>query len=435
MTEKIHTTEIEKQKVILAAIERQKDNFEYIIEELENLAVANNLEVVGTLSQKLERPVSGTYFGSGKIEELAELVNATEATLVISNDDLTATQIRNLEKAIKKEGVRVVDRTALILDIFASRAQTKIAKLQVRLAQKQYQLPRLHTSLANELDQQGGAGGGSFTSRGAGETKLELSRRVIEDQIIKIKSELKLLLESSDIQRKQRDESGIPTVALVGYTNAGKSTWMNQMVTRFGEDNTENDKTVFEKDMLFATLDSTVRSIKLPNKRQILLSDTVGFVSNLPHNLVASFNSTLQEAINADLLVQVVDVSDEHYQDMMDTTEKTLNEIGAGNIPMILIYNKADKTELKFPDRNGETLTLSARNDDSVDLFVQTITEKLFGENEEVPLLLPFDRGDIVNILNKNAKIISTEYVDEGTKLLVELSPSEKEKYAEFQLN
>jgi GTP-binding protein HflX len=429
-----YETKPEIQKVILAAVEKQKDadTIDYTLEEFQNLAEANNLEVVGIITQKLDRPVSGTYFGSGKIEELSELVAATDATLVVSNDDLTATQIRNLEKLIG-HGIRVVDRTALILDIFATRAQTKVAKLQVRLAQKQYQLPRLHTSLANELDQQGGAGGGSFTSRGAGETKLELSRRVIEDQIIRIKRELKDVIEASGTQRKQRDASGLPRVALVGYTNAGKSTWMNKMIENYGVESENDDKTVFEKDMLFATLDSTVRAIKLPNKRQILLSDTVGFVSNLPHDLVASFHSTLEEAINADLLVQVVDVSDPHYKEMMDTTEQTLREIGADQVPMVVIYNKADKTEMSYPDRNGNTLTASARDEKSVLAFVELITQELFGKIVEVELLIPFDRGDIVSEINSKYNVLSTEYLENGTQLKVSLLPEEALKYNQFE--
>ncbi|MDR2661313.1 MAG: GTPase HflX [Lactobacillaceae bacterium] len=433
MSKQTQTTDTEIQKVVLVAVEKpnQKATFEYTIEEFKNLAIANNLEVTQVVTQKLDRPVSGTYFGSGKIEELKEVVQATESTLVISNDDLTATQIRNLEKLIG-ENILVVDRTALILDIFASRAKTKIAKLQVRLAQKQYQLPRLHTSLANELDQQGGAGGGSFTSRGAGETKLELSRRVIEEQISKMKIELKEILANSNTQRKQRDASGIPTVTLVGYTNAGKSTWMNRMIEKYTQSNSSEDKTVFEKDMLFATLDPTVRTLRLPNNRQILLSDTVGFVSNLPHDLIASFNSTLQEAVNADLLVQVVDISDPHYREMMETTEKTLIEIGADKVPMVTVFNKADRASIAFPSREGNTITASAFDSQSQEYFINLIIDKVFGQIEEITLLIPFSKGNIVNEINNSVKVLSQEFENEGTLLKTELTASEKEKYQEF---
>ncbi|AZZ60935.1 GTPase HflX [Oenococcus sp. UCMA 16435] len=434
MTAQLFNTEKTKEKVILTAIENQKNShdFDYAIEEFKNLALADNLEVADILTQKYDRPNAATYFGKGKVEELKELVIARDAQLVISNDDLTATQIRNLEKMIGA-GVRVVDRTGLILDIFAARAKTRIAKLQVRLAQKQYQLPRLHTSLANDLDQQAGAGGGSFTSRGSGETKLELNRRTIEDQISQIKTELKSLLASSTIQRKQRDNSGLKRVALVGYTNAGKSTWMNRIIEQYSQivDDLE-EKKVFEKDMLFATLDSTVRSVRLPNKRQFLLSDTVGFVSNLPHNLVASFQSTLEEASNADLLVQIVDISDPHYRDMLATTSKTLQQIGAKQIPMITIFNKADKAKLNYPERSGENLIASALDGKSLDAFIDLLNKKLFADLKEVELLIPFDQGSILSQLIQDNQVLRQEYNDKGTKIVVELPEAKIKRYEKF---
>lgn len=434
MTAQLFNTEKTKEKVILTAIENQKNShdFDYAIEEFKNLALADNLEVADILTQKYDRPNAATYFGKGKVEELKELVIARDAQLVISNDDLTATQIRNLEKMIGA-GVRVVDRTGLILDIFAARAKTRIAKLQVRLAQKQYQLPRLHTSLANDLDQQAGAGGGSFTSRGSGETKLELNRRTIEDQISQIKTELKSLLASSTIQRKQRDNSGLKRVALVGYTNAGKSTWMNRIIEQYSQivDDLE-EKKVFEKDMLFATLDSTVRSVRLPNKRQFLLSDTVGFVSNLLHNLVASFQSTLEEASNADLLVQIVDISDPHYRDMLATTSKTLQQIGAKQIPMITIFNKADKAKLNYPERSGENLIASALDGKSLDAFIDLLNKKLFADLKEVELLIPFDQGSILSQLIQDNQVLRQEYNDKGTKIVVELPEAKIKRYEKF---
>ncbi|MFT9266566.1 GTPase HflX [Oenococcus sp.] len=434
MAEQLFNTEQAKERVILVALENQKNSasFAYTIEEFKNLAAANNLNVVDVLTQKYDRPNAGTYFGKGKVTELKELVAAREAELVISNDDLTATQIRNLEKMIGG-GTRVVDRTALILDIFASRAKSKLAKLQIRLAQKQYQLPRLHTALANELDQQGGAGGGSFTSRGSGETKLELNRRTIEDQIAQIKAELKTLLSASTVQRSQRDHSGLKTVALVGYTNAGKSTWMNRMIEKYSESKEDiDDKKVFEKDMLFATLDATVRAIRLPNKRRFLLSDTVGFVSNLPHNLIASFQSTLDEAVHADLLVQIVDVSDPHYRDMMATTKSTLTAIGAEQIPMVTVFNKADKAGVTYPERSGEDLIASALDDNSLDAFIKLLDEKLFADFKTVELMIPFDQGAVVNqILNGN-NVLEQDFTAQGTRLRVELPAAQIETYQAF---
>lgn len=434
MTAQLFDTKKEQQKVILTAIENQQNssNFAYTIEEFKNLAAANDLQVVDVLTQKSDHPSAGTYFGKGKVTELKELVQAREAQLVISNDDLTATQIRNLEKLIGN-GVHVVDRTALILDIFAGRAKTKIAKLQVRLAQKQYQLPRLHTSLANELDQQGGAGGGSFTSRGSGETKLELNRRTIEEQIIQIKTELKTLLAASSTQRKQRDHSGLKTVALVGYTNAGKSSWMNRIIGKFAENTGDSDeKKVFEKDMLFATLDATVRAIRLPNKRRFLLSDTVGFVSNLPHNLVASFQSTLDEAAHADLLIQVVDVSDEHYHEMIATTKSTLKEISADQIPMITIFNKADKAGMTYPERNGEDLIASALDDKSLDALISLLDKRLFADLKTVDMLIPFDQGAVLNRIIQENQILKQDYEDQGTQITVELPETQVHEYQRF---
>ena len=261
---------------------------------------------------------------------------------MVINADLTPSQVRNLEE---QTDIQIIDRTGLILEIFGNRARSKEAKLQVKIAQLQYQLPRLRTSISNRLDQQAGAaagGGGGFTNRGAGETQLELNRRTIQDRISHAKHELKELNKDEVVRRSQRDKAGLPNVALVGYTNAGKSTTMNGLVKLFGKG---EDKQVFEKDMLFATLDTSIRQLTFPDNKQLLLSDTVGFVSDLPHNLINAFRSTLAEAANADLLIQVIDYADPHYKEMMATTEKTLKEIGVHDVPMIYAFNKADLTE------------------------------------------------------------------------------------------
>ncbi|MBC6910489.1 GTPase HflX, partial [Lactobacillus reuteri] len=247
---------------------------------------------------------------------------------IITNDELSPSQLRNLEEGT---GCRILDRTALILEIFATRAQTKEAKLQVQIAELQYRLPRLQTSASERLDQQTGGGSG-FTNRGAGETKLEMDRRTIQHQISHLRQELAAIAKSEQTKRKQRVKSAIPTAALVGYTNAGKSTIMNGLVRKYGA---AEEKTVFEKNMLFATLDTSVRQLTLPDQKRFLLSDTVGFVSKLPTHLVESFKSTLAEAANADLLIQVIDYSDPHYKEMMETTNETLKQIGINDIPMI----------------------------------------------------------------------------------------------------
>ncbi|ETA73672.1 GTP-binding protein [Ligilactobacillus equi DPC 6820] len=401
-------------RVVIAGIDNEIENFSYTMQELKALAQANYMKVVMEISQKLPKPVSGTYFGTGKAEEIKNAALASEAETVIVNDELTPTQIRNLEKLTD---LTVIDRTALILQIFASRARTKEAKLQVQIAQLQYQLPRLHTSSATKLDQQ--SAGGGYSNRGAGETKLELNRRVIEKRISHLKAQLKDIDKDHQIQRKQRDSSGIKTVALVGYTNAGKSTTMNGLLRLTGQ---EDDKQVFEKDMLFATLDTSVRKIHFKDNKEILLSDTVGFVSKLPHQLVKSFRSTLAEAAQADLLIQVIDGSDENARDMIATTEETLKEIGVTEIPMIYAYNKADLAGQSYPLLAGDSFTYSARDQASLEALIDLIKKEVFADYETHTYLIPFDQGRYVEALNQNAEILATEYLPEGTQITANLA-------------
>ncbi|MDR3240821.1 MAG: GTPase HflX [Lactobacillaceae bacterium] len=413
--------------VLLVGLDKNDPQFEYQMTELENLAEANNMVVVDRFTQKLERPIAGTYFGKGKVDELKEAVEYHQVDMVVANDELSPSQIRNLEE---KTGATVMDRTALILDIFASRAKTRLAKLQVEIAQLQYQLPRLRTSMNIRLDQQTGGGGGGFTSRGAGETKLETNRRTIEHQISMIKKEIAEIETDDQTRRAHRDKQSIKNVALVGYTNAGKSTFMNGLVKLFGEN---QDKTVFQADMLFATLETSVRKMNLPDNQSFLLSDTVGFVSKLPHNLVAAFRATLAEAAQADLLLQIVDFSDSHYPEMMETTAKTLQEVGVKDIPMLTIYNKADLREgTHFPDRDGETLTLSAQDPASLDLLVDVVRQHIFADFVDTTLLIPFDKGDLVSELNEQATVFGTEYVEKGTLLHVNLTPVQAQRFADY---
>ncbi|MDV7740245.1 GTPase HflX [Leuconostoc mesenteroides] len=418
-------------KVFLVGLTTNQGNLDYELEELANLAKANNLEPVETFTQKLERPNPSTYFGKGKVEELGEAVKTYDVDMIVVNDELTPSQIRNLEKTTD---ATVVDRTGLILEIFAQRAQTKVAKLQVQLARLQYQLPRLRTSMSISLDQQTGTGGAGFTSRGSGETKLEQSRQRITSQMVHVRQELADLDKSENTRSMQRHANNLPNVALVGYTNAGKSTLMNRLLMRFGvgADN-DDSKQVFEKDMLFATLNTTVRQLTLPDKRQFLLSDTVGFVSKLPHNLVAAFKSTLQEAANADLILHVVDVSDEHYKAMMETTEKTLTEIGVTGKPVITVYNKADRTELQYPDISGDNvITLSALDTNSQDALIDLIVKHIFNDSEIVTLHIPFDKGNIVAQLAAKHKFIEEQYDETGSWLTIELSEVERNFFQQY---
>lgn len=430
MTEQ-HINAQDPRKVFLVGLTTSQTNLTYELEELANLAKANNLVPVETFTQKLERPNPATYFGKGKVEELAEAAKTYEVDMIVANDELSPSQIRNLEKLTN---TTVLDRTGLILDIFAQRAQTKEAKLQVQLARLQYQLPRLRTSMSVSLDQQTGAGGGGFTSRGSGETKLEESRRRITSQMVRIRQELAELSKGTSTRSAKRTTNELANVALVGYTNAGKSTLMNRLLARFGVGaDTDDTKQVFEKDMLFATLTTTVRQLTLPDKKQFLLSDTVGFVSKLPHNLVSAFKSTLQEAANADLLLQIVDVSDEHYKDMMATTEKTLAEVGVTDVPMITVYNKADRTELVYPDVSGEnTITISALDPDSQDALIDLIKKQIFNDVQEVTLHIPFDQGAVQAKLAAKHTFSKEDYDETGTLITVELSESERKLYADY---
>ena len=417
------------ESVIIAGLNNSQSNFEYSMNELAELVKANNMEVKDRLVQNLDRPNSATYFGKGKVDELTETVRALDVHTIVTNDELSPSQIRNLEAAT---GARLLDRTALILEIFAKRAQSKEAKLQVEIAQLKYRLPRLRTSDNQSLDQQTGAGGGSFTNRGSGETKLEMNRRTIENSITHLRGELDEINKSAVTRRQQRIKNQMPMVALVGYTNAGKSTVMNGLVRKFGVD---EDKQVFEKDMLFATLDTSVRRLTLPDQKQFLLSDTVGFFSKLPHNLVESFKSTLAEASQADLLLQVIDYSDAHYKDMMETTADTLADIGIKDIPMINIFNKADKMEITYPTLEGDTqIVMSAIQPESLDMLTDLIKKSLFKDFVTTTLLIPFTEGSVVTYLNDNASVINTDYVAEGTQIEVELSAADYQRFAEYEL-
>lgn len=416
--------------VIIGGIENEQSNFDYTMEELANLAHADNMEVVGEIRQNIEKPVSATYFGKGKVEEIRERAAALDAEALIVNDELLPTQIRNLEE---DTGLDIIDRTALILDIFASRAHTRVAKLQVKIAQLQYQLPRIRTASINKMDQQtaGGNTGGGFTNRGTGETQIELNRRVIQKQISSLRKELKEVQRDTDTQRKKRQRSDLKSVALVGYTNAGKSTTMNNILDYL---DINDSKRVFEKDMLFATLDTYVRKITLPDKKAFILSDTVGFVSKLPHQLVEAFKSTLLEAAEADLLIQVIDVSDPNYRQMIKTTEKTLKEIGVDNIPMIYAFNKADKANIPYPTVEGNQFTYCARNQKSIEMLLSILKKELFKDYETHTFLIPFSEGQYVDLLNKNANIQSTEYQVDGTLITADVAPKLKKQLEKFEI-
>lgn len=417
-------TQIER--AVLVGVNTQKDeHFDYSMEELGSLAEAIEVKVVGEITQNLERVNSSHYIGTGKIDEIRNYYEEVNANLIIFNDELSPSQIRNLENGLE---CKVIDRTMLILDIFSRRARSKESRMQVELAQLQYMLPRL-IGLRASLGRQGGGTGGGLQNKGAGETKLELDRRVIEDQIAKLGRDLEAVQAQRKTQRKQRQRSGLPVVSLVGYTNAGKSTIMNALLERM---NVEVEKHVFEKDMLFATLDTSVRQVRLPDNKEFLLTDTVGFVGKLPHHLVKAFRSTLEEAKDANLLLQVVDVSHAEYRFMMDVTNETLSDIGVEDVPTINVFNKADLADLDYPKVSDNNIWLSAKNGQGLDELVDLIKETIFKQYITCKVLIPFDRGDVVSYLNDHANVKETTYDEEGTFMTVEMLHGDRERFEAF---
>lgn len=340
-----------KEKVIIVGIKTSRiSNADFVtdMEELEGLVEAAGGEVIISLTQNRNRPDAANYIGKGKLEELLHLVEELEPDLVVFDTELTPVQLRNLEDILN---IRVIDRTMLILDIFGQRARSKEGLLQVELAKLQYQLPRL-TGKGRELSRIGGGIG----ARGAGEQKLELDRRQIRKRIKDIKSQMEKAEKTRELHRKQRERAGLKVVSLIGYTNAGKSSLFNALCEIA---HPSGAKQVEAHDMLFQTLDTTTRKITLPSGQAFLLSDTVGFIKNLPHHLVAAFKSTLEEAVEADLLINVVDVSDQNYMEKILVVEEVLKELGADIDKVITVLNKADLLD-DIPAGEGE-LYISAR--------------------------------------------------------------------------
>lgn len=413
----------EEYTAILAGIQLRED-ISYSMEELAGLAEADGVTVAGQMIQSLERPNTATLIGKGKVEELAELCRNMEADMVIFNDELSGVQLRNLEEALE---VRVIDRTILILDIFADRAVSREGKLQVELAQLQYRMPRL-TGFGRSLSRLGGGIG----TRGPGEKKLETDRRHIAGRIDDIKAELARIGKTRQVQRSGREKSQIPVVALMGYTNSGKSAIMNRLL-QLSE---REDKTVSSQNMLFATLDTQHRKITLEQGSEFILIDTVGFVSRLPHSLVEAFKSTLEEVRYADLLVHVVDSSYENRDFYMEVTNKVIEQIGAGDKDQIVAYNKMDIAKSVPLDVSGhEAVYLSAKTGENINVLVEKIREKIFGGRVEMTLLIPYQRGDITSYLCENAQIFSMEYEEEGTLLHGKLEREDALRYGSFAVD
>ena len=411
-------------RAVLVGLQRDED-ISYSMEELKGLAEAAGVEVLGQMIQNLERPNTATLIGKGKVEELAEMVKNMEADTVIFNDELTGMQLRNLEDAV---GVRVIDRTILILDIFADRASSREGKLQVELAQLQYRMPRL-TGFGKSLSRLGGGIG----TRGPGDKKLETDRRHIEKRMYDIKAELDRIKNTRGVQRAKREKSEIPVVALVGYTNSGKSALMNRLMTLTEKD----EKTVFEKNMLFATLDTQQRSVTLDTNHQFILVDTVGFVSRLPHSLVNAFKATLEEVKHADLLIHVVDASYENHDFHIEVTNKVLEEIGAGDKEKIMVFNKIDLVEdpsSVLPVAGEDNIYISAKYGRNIDGLVDLIKSKIFKDLVRAKLLVPYSRGDISSYICEKAGVFEMEYKDSGTWFDVELKSADYQRLKEYEI-
>ncbi|MEK5248131.1 GTPase HflX [Bacillus sp. FSL R9-9530] len=414
------------QRAILVGVNLGKEaDFAYSMEELANLTEACDVEVIGQVTQNLQRVNPSHYIGKGKIEEVAAYVKEADANMVIFNDELSPSQIRNLEEDLD---CKVIDRTILILDIFAQRAKTKEAQLQVEVAHLQYMMPRL-IGLRESLGRQ--SGGVGTKNKGVGEKKLELDRRKIEEQIAALNKELEALVAQRQTQRKQRKKNEMPVVSLVGYTNAGKSTIMNTMLEIF---NGTVEKQVFEKDMLFATLETSVRNIDLPDNKSFLLTDTVGFVSKLPHHLVKAFRSTLEEVAEADLLIHVVDYSNPNYEQLIDITNETLKKIGVENIPTIYAYNKSDLVDVEIPKVQEDRVYLSAKKHVGIKELVEVVRSHIYKEYTKCEMLIPYDQGQVVSYFNNHAHVLSTSYENEGTKMVLECKTSDYEKYKRFSI-
>lgn len=390
-----HMEEKTLTKAILVSADTGAYDCEASLDELSELASTAGAEEIARVIQKRDAYETATVIGEGKLVEVKELCETLHAELLIFDCELTASQIRNIEEVTD---IRVIDRTMLILDIFAGRAVSREGKLQVELAQLRYRLPRL-MGIGASLSRLGGGIG----TRGPGETQLETDRRHIRRRIDKLSDELKELEERRGYTRQRRKKDSVQVGAIVGYTNAGKSTLLN-LLTGAG---------VLAEDKLFATLDPTSRAIELPDGRNLLLVDTVGLIRRLPHHLVEAFKSTLEEAACADIIIHVCDASDPEAAEKADVTLKTLADLGAAEIPVVTVLNKCDKIEENIPE-NESTVKISALKNQGIDRLLECIARNLPETAKRMKLLLPYDKGGLTAVIRENGKIFSEEYTENG---------------------
>jgi GTP-binding protein HflX len=401
---------------------------EISLSELERLADTAGVETAAKVIQKRKAPNVSTYIGIGKIEEIAAFCKLNEISLIICDDELTGSQIKNIEDLLD---IKVIDRTMLILDIFASRAQSAEGRLQVELAQLRYRLPRLQ-GFGNDLSRLGGGIG----TRGPGESKLETDRRHIRRKIKFLEDALEEVAKRRELSRKKRQKDSIPTIALVGYTNAGKSSLMNALC----------GSEVFVEDKLFATLDTTIRKIQTDSGEDILLIDTVGFIRKLPHTLIDAFKSTLEESLNADLILQVVDSSDPEAENHIKITETLLSELGAGEKTMFTVFNKSDLIPVIDPSVTTHSVSELSSTQELKKIPVYTVSaktgaglselleacKKYFGIKKSFTLLIPYTDGKIIDNLYKNHKITESEHKEDGVVIKVLLDESAEKQYAKY---
>lgn len=401
----MHDNTCEKEYAVLAAVDTGEFDVDVSLAELEELALTAGIETLASIVQKRPDFDKATCIGTGKLEELSDFVKSSDANLIIFDHELSATQLRNIENAC---GVAVIDRTMLILEIFASRAISSEGKIQVELARDRYLLPRL-TGMGKSLSRLGGGGGAGAggARRGKGETKLELDRRHIRRRIQLLERQLSRLGLRREEARRRRKKDGVVTAAIVGYTNVGKSTLLNALT----------DAGVLAEDKLFATLDPTARALELPDGRSVMLVDTVGLIRRLPHHLVEAFKSTLEEAVHADLLLNICDISSEEAAAQIEVTKNVLSDLGVVDTPMLTVLNKCDKVD-EVPFAIGaHTAIISAKTHFGFEDLLQKIAKLLEPSQRRMKLLIPYEQSGLIAEIRKEGKILDEAYGETGTML------------------
>ena len=402
MAETFEIKEIEERVILIGVSEQDGDDAEDSLIELADLVKTAGATVVGKLIQKREKIHPGTYVGTGKVQEIAELLEETGATGIVCDDELSPAQLKNLEELLD---TKVMDRTLIILDIFAARASTNEGKIQVELAQLKYRLSRL-TGLGRSMSRLGGGIG----TRGPGEKKLEMDRRLINDRIAQLRRELAEVVKHRDITRAKREKQNVPVVAIVGYTNAGKSTLLNHMT----------DAEVLEENKLFATLDPTTRVLELTNKQEVLLTDTVGFIRKLPHHLIEAFKSTLEEAKYSDIIFHVVDSSNPQRDKQMHIVYETLDNLGVKDKKIVTLFNKQDVRTDSEPlqdFRADKTLAISAAQNEGLDEVKAVLEDMLREDKIYIERVISYNNAGVIQLIRKQGELISEEYVADGIEI------------------